>query len=231
MTSVFGLEPTNKIALTNLKVKKRSGGTEDFSLDKIVRAIKKCFQNNLNKSSSESEAIAESIGKRVRNILIYEIKNLEVDVEEIQKLVIQQLWASDFSDAAEKYTIFREQRKIERLNRPRSPEEVEMIKKDTKVFPAAYQYYQLISKYVRWNYEKERRETWQEVVDRVMGFFKKQPQLKSIPEGIWGELQENLFYLKSLPAMRIIQMAGPPLERCNVGAYNCSYLESVCKIS
>jgi ribonucleoside-diphosphate reductase alpha chain len=58
-----------------------------------------------------------------------------------------------------------------------------------------------------------------------MGFFKKQPQLKSIPEGIWGELQENLFYLKSLPAMRIIQMAGPPLERCNVGAYNCSYLE------
>ncbi len=30
--------------------------------------------------------------------------------------------------------------------------------------------------------------------------------------------------LEALPSMRIVQMAGPALERCNVGAYNCSYL-------
>jgi ribonucleoside-triphosphate reductase len=87
----------------------------------------------------------------------------------------------------------------------------------------ALQYY---DKYSRFDQEKGRRETWEETVDRVMGFFQKQTQKRkvSLDAALWESLRLAMLNLEAMPSMRIVQMAGPALERCNVGAYNCAYV-------
>ena len=39
--------------------------------------------------------------------------------------------------------------------------------------PTEYQKFIHLSRYARWNYEKERRETWEETVKRYFNFFEK----------------------------------------------------------
>ncbi len=84
---------------------------------------------------------------------------------------------------------------------------------------------QHLDKYARWMPELERRETWDESVDRVMSFFAstlEPEQVKMLP---WEGLTKRFRERRVLPSMRVLQMAGPSLERCHVGAYNCAYLE------
>lgn len=87
----------------------------------------------------------------------------------------------------------------------------------------ALQYY---DKYARWSQELGRRETWSETVERVIGFFHDQfePQKSPLTNAEWDELRQAMFNLEAMPSMRIVQMAGPALQRCHVGAYNCAYL-------
>lgn len=89
-----------------------------------------------------------------------------------------------------------------------------------------YQEFIAYSRYSRWLQDQKRRETWEEVADRYLNFLSKNTKEKfnlSL-ENIREELKEYIINLKSLPSMRAMMMAGPALERCNVGAYNCSYL-------
>lgn len=89
-----------------------------------------------------------------------------------------------------------------------------------------YQQFIAISRYARWIEKESRRETWPEVVDRYLnyieGFLKDKHgfDLKSYKK----ELRNAIENLEVLPSMRAMMMAGPALERCHVGAYNCSYL-------
>lgn len=78
-------------------------------------------------------------------------------------------------------------------------------------------------KYAKWNEEKGRRETWEETVDRVIKFFKAHTPLGSLAPSTQRAMKREFLAKNVLPAMRIVQMAGPALERCNVGAYNCCY--------
>ncbi len=82
---------------------------------------------------------------------------------------------------------------------------------------------QLYDKYARWLPELERRETWPEVVDRVIGFLQTTDGAAKVPGPIWRNLADAMERKDVLPSMRIVQMAGPSLERCHVGAYNCAY--------
>lgn len=82
------------------------------------------------------------------------------------------------------------------------------------------------SNYARWNGTKQRRETWDETTTRVIRFFKKSLAAggNTLTDDVWMDLRDALLARDVLPSMRVIQMAGPALERCNVGAYNCAYL-------
>ena len=86
---------------------------------------------------------------------------------------------------------------------------------------------QLYDKYARWLPESQRRETWKEVVSRVMTFFQHTltRQGKHLDAQTWAALDTAMSRKEVLPSMRVVQMAGPALERCHVGAYNCAYLE------
>ncbi len=79
---------------------------------------------------------------------------------------------------------------------------------------------QLYDKYARWIPGANRRETWAEVCSRVMAFLKQSKEAKKIPGAVWTNLEDAMLRKDVLPSMRIVQMAGPSLDRCNVGAYN-----------
>lgn len=88
----------------------------------------------------------------------------------------------------------------------------------------AYQTYIALSKYARWLPEQNRRETWEETVDRYI-FNVVAPKLMAAGyEGVIDELQEAILNLEVLPSMRMLMTAGPALDRDHMAGYNCSYI-------
>src|SRR3972149_5073262 len=91
-----------------------------------------------------------------------------------------------------------------------------------KYFSTPMQQFMFYDKYSRWRRVLNRRETWPETVIRVIDFLRKNCRVSFTgPE--WTEMRDAMFQLEVMPSMRIIQMGGPALERCHVGAYNCAY--------
>jgi ribonucleoside-diphosphate reductase alpha chain len=83
-----------------------------------------------------------------------------------------------------------------------------------------FQSFIFISRYSRWIPEKNRRETWDECVDRWWKYFtNKVPQLAERPD-----VKEAILNLEVLPSMRSLMTAGPALDHDNTCLYNCSYL-------
>jgi ribonucleoside-diphosphate reductase alpha chain len=76
-------------------------------------------------------------------------------------------------------------------------------------------------KYAKFNPEKHRRETWEELVTR-----NKEMHLKKFPN-LAEEIEAAYKYVydkKVLPSMRSMQFAGKPIEINNSRIFNCSYL-------
>lgn len=78
------------------------------------------------------------------------------------------------------------------------------------------------SRYARYLPELERRETWEETVDRYISFFgSKAPQ---IPGEVFEECRQAIINLEVMPSMRALMTAGKALEKDNIAGFNCSYL-------
>ena len=76
-------------------------------------------------------------------------------------------------------------------------------------------------KYAKYNPEKQRRETWSELVTRNKEMHQaKFPQLKDEIE----EVYKLVYDKKVLPSMRSLQFAGKPIELNNARIFNCSFL-------
>ncbi len=93
--------------------------------------------------------------------------------------------------------------------------------------PTDYQAFIHASRYARYIDDKQRRETWEETVDRYLEFFK--THLKenfdfSFDAKTLTEVRQSIINLDVMPSMRAMMTAGPALDRCNVAGYNCSYL-------
>jgi ribonucleoside-triphosphate reductase len=85
----------------------------------------------------------------------------------------------------------------------------------------SYQQFIALSRYARWLPNENRRETWDETVRR---FITNVVEPKVQDKVIVTRLQLGIEFLEFLPSMRALMTAGPALDRCNVAAYNCSYL-------
>ena len=93
--------------------------------------------------------------------------------------------------------------------------------------PTDYQNFIALSRYARWKEDEQRRETWSETVSRYFDYmadhlhhkhgYKLHPALKK-------ELEEAVLSQSIMPSMRALMTAGPALDRCHVGGYNCSYV-------
>jgi len=84
-----------------------------------------------------------------------------------------------------------------------------------------YQKYIHASRYARFLPEENRRETWDETVDRYIGYFKDRNPDRDIP---WQDLRDAIYNLEVMPSMRALMTAGKALDRDNVAGYNCAYV-------
>lgn len=77
-------------------------------------------------------------------------------------------------------------------------------------------------KYAKYLPDKERRETWEELVTRNMEMHKsKFPDLKDKIDEVYRKF---VFTKKVLPSMRSMQFAGKPIELNPTRIFNCAYL-------
>jgi len=205
-----------------MNVCKRDGKIVAFDVNKIHQAVVRCLVNGLKAPASLAETIARRITQAVVNIT--ERHKDDLGVEDIQRYVIQQLWAQGYFDAAEHYQNYRSQRAQERLQAPLDPEVAERVLQDQQHFPTDLQYYQFISKFARWREDDRRRETWRETCyERVLPWLFKQPLVQGeLSHEDKDALSQAMYNLEASPAMRVVQMAGPALDRCHVGVYNCA---------
>lgn len=79
----------------------------------------------------------------------------------------------------------------------------------------------VFSKYAKYKPELQRRETWDEIVDRYVNMMcERYPQLTP-------EIRQNAYFIrkkKVLPSMRALQFAGLAMEVNNARGYNCAFL-------
>ncbi len=96
------------------------------------------------------------------------------------------------------------------------------------MLPTEYQQFIHLSRYARWDYDKGRRETWHETVERYFTFFTEHLEETCefrLDNGARVELENAVKELKVMPSMRCLMTAGPALKKENVSGYNCSYVK------
>ena len=94
-----------------------------------------------------------------------------------------------------------------------------------------YQHTIYLSRYARYLEEEGRRETWEEVVDRYINFWRDRIGESYGNAGMLStfldqldEAREAILNLEVMPSMRCLMTAGAALDRDNVAGYNCAYV-------
>jgi ribonucleoside-diphosphate reductase alpha chain len=85
-----------------------------------------------------------------------------------------------------------------------------------------YQQYIHKSRYARYLPEEQRRETWEETVNRYLDYWiDRGVELNEFDQ---SEIFQTIHELDVMPSMRALMTAGEALDRDNVAGFNCSYL-------
>jgi len=85
-----------------------------------------------------------------------------------------------------------------------------------------FQDFVAISRYCRWMPEKNRRETWEEAVNRYFDYIINRFDLGDEDE--LDEARSAVVNREVFGSMRSLMTAGPALDQDDVAAYNCSYV-------
>jgi len=83
-----------------------------------------------------------------------------------------------------------------------------------------YQRFIALSRYARWLPDQNRRETWEETVDRFVDNIVK----PKVDQETAADLRSSILSLEIMPSMRAMMTAGKAADRDNTCIYNCSYL-------
>ena len=95
------------------------------------------------------------------------------------------------------------------------------------MLPTPYQQFIHKSRYARWLETEQRRENWDETVDRYMRFMNNQILGKhnvELSANDINDLRDAILSQEIMPSMRAMMTAGPALARDNICGYNCSYI-------
>ncbi len=220
------------------QVIKRDGTEVPYSQTKIASAVMNCLQEVYLKAHTEIAVIGEvelsqitseanQVACQVDQILPYETP--PISVERIQDLVEQQLMALGLHKAAKAYIIYREEHRKLREERTVPQEVIAAFESNRKYFTgpnADVQMFQAFNKFARFNWDSMRRETWEETVTRVVNYTREHINTDfagKVDPNVFARLRKGLVNLEASPAMRLVQMAGPALRRCQTGVFNCSF--------
>ena len=98
------------------------------------------------------------------------------------------------------------------------------------MLPTPYQQFIHKSRYARWLDDEQRRENWDETVERYLQFMvdhvkeKHDFDMEVMCPGDIGKLRQAILSQDIMPSMRAMMTAGPALTRDNICGYNCSYI-------
>jgi ribonucleoside-triphosphate reductase len=87
----------------------------------------------------------------------------------------------------------------------------------------AYESFIHLSRYSRYLEAEGRRETWEETVDRLIGFWKKQVSNNVITDEEFQQLSTAVYNREVMPSMRAMWAAGDALAQNPFRGYNCSF--------
>ena len=85
--------------------------------------------------------------------------------------------------------------------------------------PTPLQEYVHKSRYARWIEKENRRESWEETVNRYVTYF-----AEKFPHYPADEIQQAIQTLKVMPSMRAMMTAGKALERDPMAGFNCTFI-------
>ena len=88
--------------------------------------------------------------------------------------------------------------------------------------PSIYQSVIHRSRYARYMPSKQRRETWEETVTRLIEYLRVKVPEETLPKLL--DVKSAIMSLDVMPSMRLLMTAGEACDRDNISAYNCSYL-------
>lgn len=204
-----------------MQVVKRDGSLVEFSIEKIVRAIKKAMTET---DAGVDEKVLDKISKHVIKVLDNVEKDISVD--EIQDIVEEALMSSTRKDVAKKYIIYRNEKDKTRGSR----------KKDhrllTNDFISQYKHrespmgqlgnFVYYRTYSRWLPEEKRREYWWETCRRAVEY-----NCRLVPSTTREEaeqLYDNIFNLRQFLSGRTFWVGGTKVaEYYPMSNYNCSF--------
>ncbi len=95
------------------------------------------------------------------------------------------------------------------------------------MLPTPYQQFIHKSRYARWLETEQRRENWDETVDRYIRFMNNQILGKhnvELSANDINDLRDAILSQEIMPSMRAMMTAGHALARDNICGYNCSYI-------
>jgi len=206
-------------------VRKRNGKIVPFDFTKIEKAIGKAMAASGEGSPEEATMVAyRVVSDLVRTARKH--KDFIPSVEGTQDEVERQLILSDYVNTAKSYIIYRAERsKLRYEEGVQVPEHVKKLVADSKKYfknnPLGEFVY--LRSYARWVKDEGRRETWIETVDRYVNFMRENLG-KKLTDAEYSEVREGILNQEVMPSMRLMQFAGDAARRCNVCAYNCSFI-------
>jgi ribonucleoside-diphosphate reductase alpha chain len=204
-------------------IAKRDGQIVPFDLAKITSAINKSMTISGEGSIEEAELVANKVLAELVKIA-KKFKDFVPDVEGIQDIVERELILSEYVKSSKEYILYRQERNKLRSVGVQVPAKLKKLTADSKKYfknqLGEFVYYRTYSK---WIDLEGRRETWIETVDRYISFMKGKLG-KILKDTEYAELREAILNQEVMPSMRLLQFAGPAIERTNVGAYNCSFI-------
>ena len=206
------------------QMEKRDGRLVAFSFEKIVNAIEKAMAAANEGGREDAILVAHQVsGELARFAKKY--KNFLPTVEGIQDSVEKQLMVNDFPATAKAYILYRDKRNQLRQDQIDIPEEFRKVAEESKGYfkGNALGEFVYLRSYSKWIPDQGRRETWIETVNRYINFMHKNLGDK-LSRKEYLEIREAILKQEVMPSMRLMQFAGDAVERCNVAAYNCSYI-------
>lgn len=188
---------------TEITVIKRNGATLPFNVNKIVAAISGAFHDSTESAGPEDmQDIADSVWRTAA-----QRPDGKIRVESIQDLIEEELIDRGFVKTARIFIAYRAHHNHLRQER-RLPDN------------EAIEDFVLASKYSRFLPEENRREVYEEVVDRVMNMhIRRYPEVEKEIRWAFEQVQEK----RVLPSMRSMQFGGSGIEKNHVRMYNCAY--------
>src|SRR5215210_8029307 len=213
------LDGVEEVALPT-SIVKRDGRIVYFDPSRIERALSRCFAA----LGREPYTPIPELALRVVNIM--SARRGQPAVEIVQDAVELTLQAAGEFEAAKAYILYRAEHAKQRQERPIPDEVRQAFAEADQYFPTPIQKFQFFDKYSRFDYDKGRRETWIETVDRAVSFLHELVQTNTgadLGSETYERVRRAILEMRSMPSMRLLAMAGAPARRDSTAIYNCSY--------